>query len=88
MASIKKKRATKAPATAAKPQINRQQKLLADVVQEKGSARAVADEMKAAGHKSSQQSVDAWVKGHWPPRPATQAALKALYKIPMPWRRA
>ncbi len=64
------------------------QQLLAEIVKQKGSARAVADEMKAAGHKSSQQSVDAWVKGLWPPRPATQDALKALYKIPVPWSRA
>lgn len=63
------------------------QQLLAEVVKEKGSARAVADEMRAAGYKSSQQSVDAWVKGHWPPRPATQDALKKLYKIPAPWSR-
>lgn len=64
------------------------QQLLAEVVKEKGSARAVADEMKAAGYRSSQQSVDAWVKGLWPPRPATQDALKKLYKIPAPWSRA
>ena len=76
----KKKSAPKKPAP--------QQKLLAEIVKERGSARAVADEMKAAGHKSSQQSVDAWVKGLWPPRPATQDALKKLYKIPTPWVRA
>lgn len=64
------------------------QQLLAEVVKEKGSARAVADEMKAAGFKSSQQSVDAWVRGLWPPRPATQQALKKLYKIPATWERA
>ena len=85
MASTKKKRAPKTIILVAKTRRSHQQKLLADVVTEKGSARAVADEMKAAGHKCSQQSVDAWVRGLWPPRPATQQALKALYKIPMPW---
>jgi hypothetical protein len=74
--------------TGAKKRASKQQKLLADVIKEKGSARAVADEMKAAGHKSSQQSVDAWVKGLWPPRPATQDALRKLYQIPAPWGRA
>ena len=77
-------------ATKKKPLANKvtdQQRLLADVIKQKGSARAVADEMKTAGFKSSQQSVDAWAKGHWPPRPATQAALKKLYRIPTPWGR-
>lgn len=62
-----------------------QQKLLADIVAQKGSGRAVAEEIRAHGVRCSQQSVDAWIKGHWPPRPATQKALKELYKIPMPW---
>lgn len=73
---------------AKKKSATKQQKLLAEVIKAKGSARAVADEMRAAGHKSSQQSVDAWAKGLWPPRPATQDALKKLYQIPSPWGRA
>ncbi len=59
--------------------------LLADVVKRKGSARVVADEIEATGLKCSQQAVSAWIKGHWPPRPATQEALKRLYKIPATW---
>ena len=70
------------------PKDHTPQQLLAEVVKSKGSARAVADELSAAGIKCSQQSVDAWVKGHWPPRPATQQALKKLYRIPVPWARA
>lgn len=85
MASTKKKRAPRTTILVVKTRRSHQQKLLAAVVEEKGSARAVADEMKAAGYKCSQQSVDAWVKGHWPPRPATQKALNTMYKIPMPW---
>lgn len=78
--------ASKKKGAVPKPLTHQQQ--LAEVIKQKGSARAVADEMKAAGHKSSQQSVDAWAKGYWPPRPATQAALKKLYRIPTPWVRA
>ena len=58
---------------------------LAEIVKEKGSERAVAEELRAAGVKCSQQAVSAWIKKHWPPRPATQVALKTLYGIPMRW---
>lgn len=81
MASTKKK-------VAAKKRNEQQRKLLADVVAQRGSGRAVAEELKAAGYRCSQQSVDAWLKGHWPPRPATQDGLKKLYRIPTPWVRA
>jgi len=59
--------------------------LLADVVKRKGSERVVAEEVRTQGVKCSQQSVSAWLKGEWPPRPATQAALKKLYRIPATW---
>ncbi len=59
--------------------------ILAEVVKKKGSARVVADELRNAGVKCSQQSVSAWTKGLWPPRPATQGVLKRLYKIPATW---
>jgi hypothetical protein len=59
--------------------------LLAAVVEEKGSERAVAEELTSAGAKCSQQSVNAWIKGLWPPRPATQGVLKKLYRISGPW---
>jgi hypothetical protein len=61
------------------------QLMLAAVVKRKGSERIVAEELKAAGVKCSQQSVSAWIKNHWPPRPATQQALKRLYRIPATW---
>lgn len=61
------------------------QQRLAEVVKEKGSERIVAEELRKAGVKCSQQSINAWIKKHWPPRPATQAALKALYGIPARW---
>ena len=79
--------ATKKKKSAIKPN-ERQRKLLADVVEQRGSGRAVAEEMVAAGYRCSQQSIDAWLKGHWPPRPKTQEGLKTLYKIPTPWVRA
>lgn len=83
MATKKKKPTAKAP-----PKLNAQQrKLLAEVVEQKGSGRAVAEEMVAAGYRCSQQSIDAWLKGHWPPRPKAQEGLKTLYKIPTPWVR-
>lgn len=75
--------ATKKASAPKKP--SPQQKLLAEIVAKKGSGRAVAEEITAAGARCSQQSVDAWVKGHWPPRPATQQIIKKLYKIPTPW---
>ncbi len=64
------------------------QERLAEVVKEKGSARVVAEEIRATGVKCSQQAVSAWIKNHWPPRPATQAALKDLYGIPARWSEA
>lgn len=69
---------------AVKP-ITKHRKLLAAVVKSKGSERVVAEELKAAGVKCSQQAVSAWIKGAWPPRSATQAALKTLYGIPATW---
>jgi hypothetical protein len=60
-------------------------RLLANVVKAKGSGRVVAEELTAQGVKCSQQSVSAWLKGEWPPRPATQAVLKRLYNIPATW---
>lgn len=57
-----------------------QQQLLAHVVMLKGSERAVSKELGC-----SQQSVSAWIKCEWTPRPAMQRKLKELYKIPMPW---
>ncbi len=68
-----------------KPKPKKPAELLADVVKRKGSARVVAEEVKAKGVKCSQQAVSAWVKGAWPPRPATQEVLKRLYKIPATW---
>ncbi len=59
--------------------------LLAAVAKRKGSERVVAEEIKATGLKCSQQAVSAWIKGKWPPRPATQEALKRLYRIPATW---
>ncbi len=84
MAAKKKRSAVKTA-----PKLNeRQRNLLAEVVEQKGSGRAVAEEMVAAGYRCSQQSIDAWLKGHWPPRPKAQEGLKTLYKIPTPWVRA
>ena len=57
-----------------------QQQLLAEVVALKGSERVISEELGC-----SQQSVSAWIKGEWTPRPVMQRKLKALYKIPMPW---
>ena len=76
--------ATTKKRTTAKP-LSKHRKMLAAVVKEKGSERVVAAEINAQGVKCSQQAVSAWVKGLWPPRPATQAALKALYGIPATW---
>lgn len=70
--------------SAPKP-VSKHRKMLAAVVKTKGSERAVAAEINAQGLKCSQQAVSAWVKGLWPPRPATQAALKTLYGIPATW---
>ncbi len=68
-----------------KPKPKRPPELLADVVKRKGSERIVAEEIKAEGVKCSQQAVSAWIKGAWPPRPATQEVMKRLYKIPATW---
>jgi len=59
--------------------------MLAAIVKTKGSERIVAEEISAHGVKCSQQAVSAWIKGAWPPRPATQQVLQNLYKIPATW---
>jgi len=57
-----------------------QQQLLAVVVRDKGGGKKVAKELR-----SSQQSVSAWVMGHWLPRADMQRKMLKRYGIPLPW---
>ncbi len=57
-----------------------QQALLVAVVKNKGSGARVAKELRC-----SQQSVSAWARGTWLPRPDVQKRMLKRYGIPMPW---
>ena len=57
-----------------------QQQLLAEVIQQKGSGRAVGKELQC-----SQQSVSAWACYVSLPRKRMQEKMEKRYGIPTPW---
>ena len=56
------------------------QQLLAEIVRQMGSGRAVARKLKC-----SQQSVSAWALGTTLPRSGMQKKMQKLLGIPVPW---